>query len=71
MAVNPSTRRAALGAILTAPLASASARADEPAASPKLVRLIAKHDRINALLNASGGDSGIDYPKGLIRAAGA
>ncbi|MCJ2070593.1 hypothetical protein MKK75_17630, partial [Methylobacterium sp. J-030] len=47
------------------------ARADEPAASPKLVRLIAKHDRINALLNASGGDSGIDYPKGLIRAAGA
>jgi hypothetical protein len=52
-------------------MASAAARADEPAAAPKLVRLIAKHDHINAMLNASGDESGVHDPPGLIRAAGA
>lgn len=65
------TRRAALGTILAAPLASMPARAEQRAASPKLVRLIAKHDRINAMLKASGDEDGLHYPKGLIRAAGA
>ncbi|MET3411634.1 hypothetical protein [Methylobacterium sp. 1030] len=63
-----STRRAALGAILAAPLASVPATASAASATPALVRLIAKNDRINDLLNASDGASGFD--PGLVRAAG-
>ena len=68
-----STRRAALGAMLAAPLASVPAIAgpaasQSPAASPQLVRLIAKHDRINERLRAVEDD---EDQRGLSRAAGA
>lgn len=85
-----STRRAALGAILAAPLTGGAvmalpsgssqpvaAAADFPesgklpAVSPELVRLIAKHDRIDAMLKASVSDDGVEYDQGLMRAAGA
>ena len=41
------------------------------AASPELVRLIAKHDRINDLLSASCDEDGSGSNSGLVRAAGA
>ena len=64
-----STRRAAFGAILAAPLASVPAFSREmPSASPQLVRLIAKHDRINERLRAIEDD---EDQRGLCRAAGA
>ena len=49
--MSASTRRAALGAILAAPLASVPVVASAPV-SPELARLIVKHDRINAILDA-------------------
>ena len=64
-----STRRAALGAILAAPLSSVPAISREmPSASPQLLRLIAKHDRINECLRAVEDD---EDQRGLSRAAGA
>lgn len=73
--MSASTRRAAIGAILAAPLASVPAAANFPgsgklpAVSPELVRLIAKHDRINERLNASSYETSCNH--GLVRAAGA
>lgn len=71
------TRRAALGAILAAPLASvpaaatvAAPRSSVPPVSRKLARLIAKHDRINAILNAESDDCN-PARRGTARAAGA
>lgn len=72
-----STRRAALGAILAAPLAggavtashSRATAAARPAASPELVRLIAKHDRINAILDCEADERDSTKP-GTRRAAG-
>lgn len=64
-----STRRAALGAILAAPLASVPAAAIAPARgiSSELARLIRKSqradDRVNALLEGEG------YPYGPVKAA--
>ena len=59
-----STHRAALGAIPAAPLASAPAvtsalTAERSAASPELVRLIAKHERINARRDAACDENGM------------
>ena len=65
------SRRAALGAILGAPLASVPTVAATPSVSPKLARLIAKHDRINAKLDAACDVLGFGYPRGLIKAAAA
>lgn len=64
-----STRRAAIGAILAVPLASAPMVA-ATAVSPALVALIAEHDRINAALDASGNDWGPSLDQSLIRSAG-
>lgn len=72
-----STRRAAPHAILVAPLASVSAAANGvvthpslPPVSRKLARLIAKHDRINAIPDAESDDYN-PARRGTARAAGA
>ncbi|SFM10100.1 hypothetical protein [Methylobacterium pseudosasicola] len=73
-----STRRAALGAILAAPLTGGAVMAlpsnvpqpTAPAVSPELVRLIAKHDRINAILNRETQTDDSSLPSyGTMRAA--
>jgi hypothetical protein len=74
--MSAATRRAALGAILSAPLTGGAVMAlpsetpqpTTPAASPKLVRLIAKHDRIERLLRDASEEGA---HRGLVRAAGA
>lgn len=66
-----STRRAALGAILAAPLASVPAVAATQSVSAGLTRLIAKHDRINEMLFSSESDDGYSFNEGLMRAAAA
>ena len=55
MSVSPSTRRAALGAILAAPLASVPAVAMS-AVSPKLAQFIAEHDAHRAVMDDRPGD---------------
>lgn len=67
---NRATRRAALGAILAAPLASVPAAAGIPAAgvSPELARLIRKSQRADDCLRAQDGD---EWNPGNIRAAAA
>ena len=73
-----STRRAALGAILAAPLTGGAVMAlpsgsPQPvvsAVSPELVRLIAKHDRINAILDEETDTDDLSLPSyGTMRAA--
>lgn len=70
--MSAATRRAALGAILTAPLTGGAVTAQPltPAVSPELLRLIAKHDRINAILEEEGDNDDISLPSyGTMRAA--
>lgn len=62
------SRRAALGAILAAPFATVPAKA-AASVTPELARLIAKHNRINAILEDEGAGDG--FPSnGTCRAAG-
>jgi hypothetical protein len=73
-----STRRAALSVILSVPLTGGAVMAlpsDSPqlttaAVSPELVRLIAKHDRINAILDEETDSDDLRLPSyGTMRAA--
>jgi hypothetical protein len=73
-----STRRAALGAILAAPLTGGTVMAlpsgsplpVKPTVSPELVRLIAKHDRINAIIIRETETDDLSLPSyGTMRAA--
>ena len=72
-----STRHAALGAILGAPRwhpcrpSPALRTAERSTASPEPVRLIARHDRIDALRHVACDADGMGCNRGLVQAAGA
>jgi hypothetical protein len=70
----PSTRRAALGAILAAPLAAspATAKTALPGISPELARLIRKSQAADDRLRAEDSDvGGRGFSRGSMRAAAA
>ena len=64
----PASRRGLMLGLAALPLAGGAVVAT-PAVTPKLARLIAKHDAMNDRLNAPADDGGCN--SGLVRAAGA